>query len=473
MSDMNKYPDNHLYFKDGFNIEAFLASGERCARVDDISNEKKILILSFSPENISKIRGAVERFTKNGGRRCQINIIAPHGGIKNISLKKLVAEVSAIRYDFLDKAIIRISGLPFCLFSDPESLFFKSSISHSVKSVKCRKCKFNNECDGLPAFYNSRANLSELHPLHLPEEVAIEVDGDNLFLDAVAIRRLVRRAKIMGAVIVRFIATGGYFRNELYNFLKLAKQQGFETRLDISRVKINNFALFAKKISLIADYVIVGVDIKDLRESIRRNEIYLLKKAGVKLIRAITLATEQNVKNLEKIYRFVLLNGVNKWAVNRDVYAIKESRKRIKILIDKLVKVKKDIIKNRYLLRAHMVYAIPFCFDDPVKINFVCTGAKSVDGYERILIRSDGSVVPIHYFNKKVGKHTDLESAWNHSFLKSIRAYKMLPEACLKCFFLQKCKGGSRVCAYNAVGSYKAPDPLMNLSNIKKYGLNF
>lgn len=474
MSNINKSFNNIAYFENGFKtvILPIQSGGE----INKISEKGKKLIISCYPQNINKARKVINFFVNKGGRMCEINIITPNYNNKNKKIKSLVAEISAIRYDFMDRTIIRISGLPFCMFPDPESMFIKSSNPFFIKPIRCRKCKFNDECEGLPEYYKGTDNLSELHPLRLPEEVAVEVDSANLFLDKSAIIKLIRQAKQMEALIIRFIAIGSCFRSELYDLLKLAKKLGFITRLDISRFKIDNFFKFAKKISTLADYVIIGVDykdIKDISKKDRQNEIHILKTAGVKTVRAITLATEQNVKNLEKIYNFVLLNKADKWAVNRDVYIAVESKKRIKILIDKLVEIKKDIIKNKYMLRVHMVYAIPFCFDDPIKINFVCTGAKSVDGHERILVRSDGSVVPIHYFDKKVGDYTNLESAWDHPFLKSIRVYKMLPKECSKCLFLQKCKGGSRACAYKALGSYAAADPLMDKVNIKKYGLNY
>jgi radical SAM protein with 4Fe4S-binding SPASM domain len=258
-------------------------------------------------------------------------------------------------------------------------------------------------------------------------------------------------------------------KKDIYELFKYAKDRNLEVRLDISNIFVKDIKSLAERIVDLVDYVITYVDYRDIKNSEKKREILSLKKAGIKIVRAVTLANSENTRNIEKIYRFLLECKVDKWAINRDVYRQNIKKGKIKGLVGKVVSIKKDIIKNKFFLKVHIVYAIPFCADDPIKVNFICTGAKSIDGYERLLVDAQGIVKPIHYFDKKVGDFRNIAKAWSSPFMKSIRTYKFLPEDCKNCFFLEKCKGGSRFCAYQIFGSYQAPDPLMDYANVKNY----
>lgn len=301
----------------------------------------------------------------------------------------------------------------------------------------------------------------------VPEEVAVELSpGPNSLLSEAAIKRIIDQAEEMDASIMRFVLLGQQPEEGDYELLEYAKNKNFEIRLDVSNFQIKNIRPFVRKIKNSVDYVISYVNYEDIGTA-KKEDLIFLKHAGIKIVRAVTSATHGNVKNLWKIFRFILSCGVDKWAVNRDMGGKKNSRQETKAFIEKLFKIKKDVAKNKFPLKVHSVYPIPFCAHDPVKMDFVCTGAKSAEGHERILVDARGIVKPMHYFNKKVGDFTNLRAAWNHPFLKAVRAYSLLPKECRQCCFLEKCKGGSRFMAYQACGSYKAPDPLMDYQNVK------
>jgi len=76
---------------------------------------------------------------------------------------------------------------------------------------------------------------------------------------------------------------------------------------------------------------------------------------------------------------------------------------------------------------------------------------------------------PMYYIDKKIGDPLDINACWKHPFMKSLRNYNNVPKECKKCSFLEKCKGGDRYSAYFFNGSYKAKDPLMDLSKVENY----
>jgi radical SAM protein with 4Fe4S-binding SPASM domain len=434
------------------------------------NKKESSLNIDLTKENIWNTRSFIKKFLKKGIKNFQLNVVNPDNKALIIPLDELLSFASNIRYAFLDKALIKIIGLPYCLIPEPEGFIFKSQKGDFLKNKNCRHCKFFLNCLGLPRFYYNKQNIKKIMPQKLPEEIAVELSSNsNSSFSLAELKKIISQAAGLGASIFRVILFDQW--PEKYNIcelLKFAKSKNLQTRLDMSNIETKKINFLFKNIGYLVDYSIIYINYKDIGKE-KEKELSLLRAANIKIIRVVTPAIPVNIKNLWKIYRFILKCQVDKWAVNRNVTEKDINRNEIKILIERLFKIKKDIKKRGHPLRAHIVYPIPFCADNPLKVNFVCTGAKSVDGYERLLIDKNGAIKPIHYFDKKIGDFRDIFKAWNSSFLKSLRFYKFLPNDCKKCPFLEKCKGGSRFCAYQFYGSYKAPDPLMNFSNIKKY----
>jgi len=432
--------------------------------------ENIVINIALTNKNIKTIDYLIRKFLEKGIIKFQINIVDAENRSSLIPFDKIISFVSALRYKFIYKAFIKIKGLPYCLIPEPEGLILKSQSKNFIKVSDCQNCKFFSNCDGLPKFYYSKKNIKQLIPQRLPEEVAIELSSDqDPFLNTRAVKTIISQAKTLGVSIIRFIAIESLLRKDINELFKYAKKKNLEVRLDISNIFVRDIGLSMKRIANLVDYVITYIDHRDIKKPEKKQEILLLKQAGIKIIRAVTLANSLNVRNIEKIYQFLLECKVDKWAVNRDIYRKNISRQEIKKLVEKIIRIKKDIIKNKLSLKTHIVYAIPFCSYNPIKINFVCTGAKSIDGHERLLVDTYGIVKPIHYFNKEVGNFHNIANAWNSPFMKSIRTYEFLPKDCRSCFFLDKCKGGSRFCAYKSFGSYQVADPLMDYSVVKNY----
>ena len=452
-------------------IGSFKESLEGLDNLINLGLQKNIVInITLTNQNIEGVYYLIKKFTEKGIKKFQVNIVDSEKKSSLIPLNKIISFVSTIRYDFIDKALIKTKGLPYCLIPEPEGLILKSQSKNFIKTPDCQNCKFFPDCNGLPKFYYSKKNLKQLIPQRLPEEIAIELSPSQDFpLNTKAIKDVINQAKSLGVSIIRFIIIESLSRKDIYELFEYAKDRNFEVRLDISNIFVRNIKSLAERIVDSVDYVITYVNYKDIKKTEKKREILSLKQAGIKTIRIVTLANPLNIRNIEKIYRFLLECKADKWAVNRDIYKKNIAGQEIKRLIEKLVKIKKDIIKNKFSLKVHVIYAIPFCYYDPIKINFVCTGAKSIDGYERLLVNAQGIVKPIHYFDKKVGDFHNIAKAWNSSFMKSIRTYEFLPKDCKECFFLEKCKGGSRFCAYQSFGSYQAADPLMNYPKVKNY----
>jgi radical SAM protein with 4Fe4S-binding SPASM domain len=430
-----------------------------------------LLIIMISFEDIDKIDYHVRVLTvRSEIKQIDLNIIIPTQNNKRIALSDLIALVLRLYNEFFTRITVRIKGLPYCLFSEPEGMFLEHKIGKFIKKTECSFCKFNLSCMGLPAPYSSKEALKLLKPYFLPEEIAFEISNYKKSpLNTVTVKKIIDYAKKMRVSIIRFVLVGSVVRYDIYSLLKYAKDNNFQVRLDISRIVVKDFSSFVKKIKGFADYVITYVNSYDLHNRKKKIEFLLLKKINIKIIRAVTIINTVNLKDIEKIYRFVLRCKIDKWAINRDVYSKNINKEEFTKCIDKLVRIKLDTIKNGHRLKVHMVYPVPFCFYDPVKINYICTGARSVDGYERILIDFFGNIKPMHYFDKIIGDFRDIRNAWNNTFLDSIRKYSLLPAVCKKCFFLEKCKGGSRFCAFYTFGHFNAPDPMMDYANVKSF----
>ncbi len=185
----------------------------------------------------------------------------------------------------------------------------------------------------------------------------------------------------------------------------------------------------------------------------------ICKKYGVKIVRAGTVATKRNIKNLEKFFRLVLKLNLDEWELYRPIPAKNNkefwSKKDVKILVDKLIKFRK--ISGRTFFIAN---GIPFCSYDKNKVNSVSAGALPEDGHIRFAIDPRGFAKPHYYFEKNIGDPLNILACWNHPFMKKMRNLEFVPRECKNCFFLEKCRGGSRYLAKIDYGNYLARDSL-------------
>ena len=127
------------------------------------------------------------------------------------------------------------------------------------------------------------------------------------------------------------------------------------------------------------------------------------------------------------------------------------------VLVNKLIKINSQE-RKRYLI----VNALPFCVYDPEKVSQVALGAVVDDGHSRFVIDAAGNAKPMYYLNEFIGDifTSSVDAIWQARFMQDMRNLKFVPVVCRKCFYLKKCKGGSRFAAKTAYGDYVQADPL-------------
>ena len=455
--------------------------------------------------NYFRLNGVLKIAKRFGIKMVQFNLINPRHRNLIASLDIVANAISKVRYVFLFDLLVKVKGLPYCLIPEPESVILKSERPQDfIKLKKCKICRYYQQCDGILKGYLKNLDKEKIRPQTLPKEVMIEVtphcnfyckfcfnrasfaqQGHGQFQEPskAYIKKIIDAIKKAGVSIVRFTGGEPFLRNDIFDLIKYARSRSLKVRLNTNGSLIKNYKM-AKELAKYLDYVLFSMHtynakkderITGIKGSFEKKirAIKWFKKAGVRTIRVSTIATMDNIRNLEKFYKLFKKLKVDKWATNRVIPLPGEKdvwgKKELKLLVEKLIKIRKDIVKNNISLKVHIVNGVPLCADDPVKMNAVCAGSRSVDGHERFAIDPRGFAKPIYYIEKNIGDPLDIKGCWNHPFMKTLRSYKSLPKECKKCALLEKCKGGNRYCAYVVSGSYKAPDPLMDFSNVKNF----
>jgi MoaA/NifB/PqqE/SkfB family radical SAM enzyme len=439
-----------------------------------------------------------------GIKKIQFSVVNPKDN-PVASLNEVAAYLSKARYVFLFEAITKIKGMPYCLIPEPESVILRSSQPRNfVKFRKCKTCRYFKQCDGVPKGYLKNLDKNKIKPQTLPKEVMIEVtprcnfqckfcfnrasfarQGHGQLQEPTTayVKKIINGIKKAKIPIVRFTGGEPLLRNDILKLIKYAKSKGLTVRLNTNGSLIKNYKQ-ARGLVRYLDYALFSLhtfdpkkdeEITGVKNSFEKKirAIKWFKRAGIKTIRVSTIATADNIRNLEKFYELFKKLKIDKWATNRVIPLTGEKNlwgeTELKPLVSKLIKIRKDVVKNNIPLKIHIVNGVPLCAQDPVKMTAVCAGARSVDGHERFAVDPRGFAKPIYYIEKDIGNPLKPLECWNHPFIKTLRGYKSLPKECAKCVLLEKCKGGNRYCAFVAAGSYKARDPLMNFSNMKNF----
>ncbi|MFH1551566.1 MAG: radical SAM protein [bacterium] len=454
--------------------------------------------------NYFRVNGILEIAKRFGIRKIQFNLINPVKGNLIASLDDVASFISKARYVFLFDLFVKVKGLPYCLIPESEAVIIKSENPDQFRKVsQCRKCVYNQKCDGILKGYFHGLDLKKIKPKILPKEVMIEVTSQCNFncqfcfnqasfakngrqekeMSKSFIKKIIDNLKKNNVSFVRFTGGEPLLRKDIFELMDYAKSKDLEVRMNTNAYLIKDYK-FVKKLAQYLDYVLISMhaynaakekNITGIGESFEKKvkAIQWFKKAGVKVVRVNTAASLENINNLEKFYNFFEKIGVDKWQIDRIMPIPGQintwGKKEASLLIEKLLKIKKDIVKKEIPLKVHVINALPLCVCDPIKTSPVCSGAHSVDGHERFVVDPRGFAKPIYYMEENIGNPLDIQRCWNHPFMHFLRDYKNLPKECRKCAFLEKCKGGNRYCAYVSGGNYKAADPLMNSSNVEKY----
>lgn len=321
--------------------------------------------------------------------------------------------------------------------------------------------------------------------LSIPKEVVIEVtascnfncpgcfnlesfasEGRFVSLKLEKVKRIIDSAADMGVPLIRFTGGEALLHPDLFSMAAYAKKKNVHTRLN------TNASLIGKdiigEIANLFDSVLVSVNGADMESDAEWTGVFdsfdsklhglkLLAKTDVEL-RIGTVLTNENIENLEKIYKLIEPLKPAHWEVYRMVTS--ESREEIAEKIE-IVLTKLACLGRMFGQVIPIVNAIPFCLYDKEVMNKMCSGASFDDGHSRIIVDPRGFAKPSYYINENIGDPTDIKACWNHPFMLKMRSLSMLPEECKSCEFSQRCKGGSRYKAKIAFGDYFARDPLM------------
>lgn len=409
-----------------------------------------------------------------------------------LTLEETANEISNFRYGFRDKLIIRAQNIPYCLFKQPEGVvYFRGRVDNFIKLSQCKECKYNSRCKGILKKYANVSDFSKIKSiLDLPRETMIEIEprcnldcdfcfNKNSFaekgrdienkLSTPLIKRIINNTAKAGIPMVRFTGGEPLLRKDIWELAQYAKNKNLELRLNTNGILIKNFNI-AKIIASYFDNVLLPIQYDDVlvnnnvaKAKIRA--IKFLKRAGIKVLRAGTVATPEVIKNLTKVHKFIDLLSIDKWETYRVIATPNNKRsftkKNVADLVEGLLKIRKQTGKTHYIINA-----IPFCSYDPIKIQTVALGADAVDGHERFAVDPRGFAKPIYYMRENIGDPVDVLACWNHSFMKKMRNLKFVPNECRKCVYLERCRGGCRFSSFVVNGNYKSPDPLMNKKNI-------
>ena len=387
----------------------------------------------------------------------------------------------------------RINGLPFCLISETEDRLVINEASKQKIHLKiCRRCRYNKRCAGV---LKKELNYYRdcIKPVaDLPREIMIELESrcnfncvfcfnKNSFaihgrekvqtLSTGKVKKIIDAVAKSGVKIIRFTGGEPMLRHDLWELMDCAKNKGLKVRLNTNGSLINSRQIVERLNNYVSSILLPIESYNNRKESMltghkdslkkKIKNIKLLKKYGKMTVRAGTVATRENIKDLEKIFNLVINKlGLDDWEVYRPIPILENKfpidRRDFKILVDKLLKFKKQT--GRIF---NIVNAVPFCAYDKKKVDEVSNGALSVDGHIRYAIDPRGFAKSDYYIDNNIGNPLDIKTCWNHPFMKKMRNLGFVPKECSKCKFIEKCRGGSRFAAKMAFGSFSAKDPLM------------
>lgn len=407
---------------------------------------------------------------------------------------EIIKSLSGKRYHFYDKLILRIKNIPYCLFKQPEGIvFFEGDKNDFTKIAECKNCKYDNFCRG---FKKSDSKYVEEYIKAVPDvprELMIEIEAKcnldcefcfnkNSFAERGRdienkltndfVKRIIDNAVLNNIKTIRFTGGEPLLRNDIWDLARYAKERNLELRLNSNVLLVNNEKI-AERVAKYFDNILIPIHYSDFFEGseiIRRKirAIYLLRRAGINILRGGTVANGHVIDNLQNFEELVGNLKLDKWELYRVISTPQNknsfSAANVEKLIEGLIKIK-DKKDKTYSI----VNALPFCSYDPLKVRSFSIGAEAVDGHERFAVDPRGFAKPLYYMRENIGNPLDISACWNSGFMKKMRNLEFAPKECRDCVFLEKCKGGCRFSASIAGGEYTSQDPLMNLENkIKK-----
>ncbi len=288
-------------------------------------------------------------------------------------------------------------------------------------------------------------------------------------LEKSEIKEIISRIKKSSVRIIRFTGGEPLLREDIFELMEFASKKNLKVWLNTNATLINRENV--KKIVKYVDNILIPLNSFDAKSELSQTgadtfktklkNILLLKRNGIKYIRCGTVATRENILNLEKIYDLVKRLDVSDWELFRVIPLNNEeniiNNDDIALLVEKLLKINK-IGHKKYKI----ANAIPFCSYDPEKVRQVSLGSFADDGHNRFVINSGGDAKPMYYLLENIGNALieDVTGIWNKKFMRDMRMLRYVPTACKGCIYVNGCKGGSRLASKVIGGDYRAFDYL-------------
>jgi radical SAM protein with 4Fe4S-binding SPASM domain len=296
-------------------------------------------------------------------------------------------------------------------------------------------------------------------------------------MDTAQLRYIVDKIAESGVKAVRFTGGEPLLRKDIFELMEYAKEAGLEVRLNtnctlitrenVKEIKKNVDAVIISVLSYSEDKTDRIIGIKGAFEK-KKKTIQMLRGSKTQ-VRTCTVATKENIRDLEMIFAFVKSLDPDYWFLLRQTPTTQNpnptTREDVKNLIDKLIKIK-ETYKTVYTVDN----AVPFCSYDPEKsMEFLAEGPKYIEGHSKLVINPQGEIQIDYAIETPVGNifKDSILDAWNSRFAKNFRELKLVPNVCRECGYFKQCKGGSRLCAKMVFGKYTDMDPLADPSNIK------
>lgn len=401
------------------------------------------------------------------------------------------SELAPLIYQALDRegeAEVWLREMPFCAVNERSRDHILPARRRGEKTAECRGCRYFKNCAGFPAGYFKKYGQREVCPVaDRPAEVMMELeprcnfDCDYCFnkksfaargrniqpLSGAYLKKIIDGVAAAGVKIVRFTGGEPLLRKDIFKLGAHAKRRGLEVRLNTNGYLLT--PVLAARIAAVFDNVLISIESDDEKiegrlsgrpDALRKKiaAVRALKLAGLKVVRAGTVATAENIKNFDKLAAFILKLPVDEWELYRPMsQAGGLSRQGLGVLVNK---IREQAGRTGKIIS--LANAAPFCaLPDKNKINTVSNGALFDDGHSRLVIDPRGFVKPHYFLDKRIGDPLDILAAWYNPFMKKMRTLKFLPRRCRRCDFKWKCRGGSRYLAKEIFGRWSAPDPLL------------
>ncbi len=279
------------------------------------------------------------------------------------------------------------------------------------------------------------------------------------------IKKVIDSAADFGVPAIRFSGGEPLLRKDLFELMEYARSRNLRVWMNTNAALVTEDVV--RKLEKYVENVLIPLNGYDsqsdfiwtstknsFRDKIRG--MRLLRKSSIRIVRSGTVATPENIKNLEKIYAIIKSEKLDGWEVYRPV-PIKEDLAEfdVQALVGKLARLSADFGKL-----IQIANAVPLCSHDPEKLDAFCAGAKYDDGHSRITVDPRGFAKPGYFLDVNIGDPRHIEKCWNNDFMKKVRQLKFANDKCKDCSYLDKCKGGLLYAAKLVNGSYSALDPL-------------